>query len=1244
MSLLQIELLGSPNIKIDHRQLDAQTYKATAFLAYLAVTQKPSTRQELATLLWTELDKDKALAALRTTLWKLKQAGLEDRLQIQRDSIYLEKDEYVEVDVLQFQELIAQCETHGHSASKVCPACLIPLSQAADLYHGDFMKGFTLRDAGDFDNWQSLNAEVLRQSVRNCLEKLVKGNQSIGDLERALHFARRWVAFDRYNEDIHRLLMSLYTSSGQRSEAIQQYRDLAKLLRRESMEPQVETTRLYDQIYNEKADFIPNSEEFENPVYLATDIENSADMWANYREQMIRTVSRYNNIVKECASKYDGHVIKQDGDTSILFFDKGQPLHCAIDIHKRLMRTTWTVNTLPRIRIALNCATKKQPELDNYTADIYNTRRLLSAGWGGQVLLTAQVLNTVERPPNIQVSDLGVHLLKDLQEPLRIFMLVHPSLPAREFPPLQTLSNYRQNLPTYSTAFIDREEEQAELTNLLLNENCRLLTLIGPGGVGKTRLALHVAAQQINNFKDGVYFVSLAVPKAPNLIPSVLAETFKYNFFEQKDPLTMIIDYLREKNMLLVMDNFEHLLEGAILFTKLLESAPGLKIIVTSRERLNLYNEWVYTVEGMSFPSENGTDPVEDFGAVQLFLHNARRMLPGFKPTAQDLEAITRICKNLDGMPLAIELATAWIRTLNCEEIAREIEKNLDFLSSSMRDLPSRHRSMRAVFEHSWSLLSEESRRTYRMLSVFRGGFSADAALKIAKTSPIELAGFVDRSLLRRVSYGRYEIIEVLRHFAEQKLRESIEDYNNTYHAHCSYYTDLLRSSFAALMGPEVIQTMVLVQTEMENFRAAGTWAVDHGKWVEIGKSIFGYMAYLEISGHYAEGLEYFSYILKGLNSTSSPELESLRLNVKTVVGWTRFSCGDHAGGLEIMHETLEANYQFGAQFQIAMSLYLLAKAYERLDLFQLAIEHAENCLRILSQDQVSDRRITITLTARTLGIYGVILLKLDRLPEAKKALQESLQISQGMGQNFGTIRSLDALAGVFTVEGNFTEAINLRVQALKIARDFGNKFSIATILNNLSHTYTALNDFEKAMKYQQESIEISREIGSRWFTAIGLNNLAYIFLKYFGDTNEAIRLYNESLMLFSIIDDKRGVVFTMHDRAVAALESKQNEHANHYFRSALEKAKSYDSQELQLYVLSSIATASLHSGEPLLANEFCHLVLSHPASDPDSKKRVTLLLDQIELLLSESQVKESTQRGQTADLDQVVSECLAKL
>lgn len=1241
MGNLAINLLGTPTIIINREPLQAQTYKATALLAYLAINQGLHTRLELGTLLWTELPKEKALAALRTTLWKLKRAGLKDWLQIQRGAVFLNLED-VTVDVLEFQKFIAQCETHFHHPSKVCPACLAPLAEAANLYHGDFMKGFSLRDAGDFDNWQAFYGEILRRNFRQVLEKLVKGHRAQGELESAIHYARRWTAHDRTNEEIHRLLMSLYVDAGRRTEAIQQYHELTKLLRREGLEPQPESTQLYDHILKQKTERVFPYQELEKPIILATDIENSETMWENYHEQMMRTVARYQAIIKESANHYGGTVVKQTGDTSLIFFDKGQPLHCVLAIHKRLMRTTWTVNTIPRIRIALNAVEQEQADLDDYLADFYRTQRLLSAGWGGQALLTSQVLNMVELPPEAQAHDLGIHMLKDLGEPLRIYQLAHHDLPSREFPPLQSLSNYHQNLPSYPTLFIGRESEQAEIAELLLNDKCRLLTLSGPGGVGKTRLALQVAAKQTDMFPDGVYFVPVIVPKTPDLIPVILAETFKIAFYEQKNPLELITDFLRKKQILLIIDNLEHLTEGADMLLYLINHAPGLKMIITSRERLNLHEEWVYDVQGMPYPTEQiDHERADEYSAVKLFIQNARRILPGFIPSKEELNGIINICKIVDGIPLAIELATAWIRTLSCQEIAKEIQLNIDFLSTTARDVPPRHRSLRAVFEHSWNLLSEEDRRTFRKLSIFRGGFTTDAAFQVTRATPAMLASFVDRSLLKRMPQDHFEIMETIRHFAVQKLLDDKAQYENIRTQHCNYYAGLLAQNVNLLMNANHRQGIEEIRREFENIHACWEWAVENGNWAIVASSAKPLMIYSELVGQYGETRNMFFLALEKLEATPVTEFTGLKATIQVGIGWMLFYIGEHANGVQYLQRGLDGFTQMDATVEAAVTLALLAKANERLNHHRIATEQAKQSLAILQDEHNANDQVVRSAMAFALEVLGRGYFQSDQISEAKKCLQESMRINQELNHPYGIVQVAETLSRVLSVEGDPAGVLPLHLQALKIARDFDNKYSIAILLTNLADTYMNLDDRDNAIRAQQESLDMSREIGYRWLSAIGLNNLAFMFSKFYSDHAEAIRLYSQSLSLFHEIEDQHGEIYTLHDMGITSLKAGQLDRSREYFIEALTKANQIGSQKMQLYILSGLAGIYARNRQPAYANDLCQLVLLHPDSNADSKRHASEVLKEINLEIAKEQPQTQQPQDHTADLKRIVSDLL---
>jgi predicted ATPase len=392
-----------------------------------------------------------------------------------------------------------------------------------------------------------------------------------------------------------------------------------------------------------------------------------------------------------------------------------------------------------------------------------------------------------------------------------------------------------------STGFVGRVRELTEISQLLVDPACHLLTLLGPGGIGKTRLAVETAYQMRQVFPDGAYFVPLQPLSSADFIISTLAKAIHFYSHSPGDFAEQLLDHLRDKTMLLVLDNFEHLLEGTAITGDILAAAPNVKLLVTSRERLNVLEEWVYEVRGLAFPSSEADNEIERYGAVQLFVQSARRVHQSFQLTPSNKPPVARICHLVGGMPLGIELASAWVRALPCQAIAEEIQNGLDILETPARNVPPRHRNMRAAFEPTWKRLSEEEQCVFKKLAVFRGGFTFEAAEFVADATLQTLSALIDRSLLRLDANDRYDIHELLRQYGEEILRSSPPLHEQTLDLHRAYYMRFLgeREREIAFLGrpKEAIRKM---NKDLENVRSAWRRAVEQGCFQEISRAAEG--------------------------------------------------------------------------------------------------------------------------------------------------------------------------------------------------------------------------------------------------------------------------------------------------------------------------------------------------------------------------------------------------------------------
>ncbi len=648
----------------------------------------------------------------------------------------------------------------------------------------------------------------------------------------------------------------------------------------------------------------------------------------------------------------------------------------------------------------------------------------------------------------------------------------------------------KHNLQPQSTPFVGRPHELGDIAALLSDPNTRLITILAPGGMGKTRLAVEAARTQIGHFADGVFFVPLAPLGDAGDMVTAIAEHIGFSFYGEVSPAQQLLDFLRDRSLLLVLDNFEHLLDGAPFVADMAQAAPGVQLLTTSRERLNLLGETVYVLRGLDFPDWQTSERIQAYDAVKLFMQTAHRIHPGFELQAQDLPYLARICHLTGGMPLAIELAAGWLDTLSLERIADEIQAGIDILETNLRDVPERHRSVRATFERTWSRLADEERAIFGRLSVFRGGFTLPAAQAVAGATARQLRGMAQKALIQTEGSERFSIHELLRQFGADKLAET-DEWPTIQARHAAFFANFMQQRRGAIFTHQQFDALDQIGADFENVRSAWNALVEQQAFDELPKFLDSLWFFLDVHSRSQEGIELFetaTSILQSLPSSDATELALARL-------WARLAWSYNSVGLsEKGQVTAEAAIRLLDRHDSPEDRLV---AYQGLALIYMFRWDCESTRRMAETGHALARQ----LGDRYWEAHGLILLSHaarmcnDDMDAVLRPLRQARAIYESLVNPWGMVLSYATEAGSAFAAGDYEQVKHWSAQCQTLAKAFGTAYFIGTSAVYLGIVASWQGDYGQAWDWLRQSLRTFWDAGYAHFAPGPMLAIAQLLL-----------------------------------------------------------------------------------------------------------------------------------------------------
>jgi predicted ATPase/class 3 adenylate cyclase len=813
-------------------------------------------------------------------------------------------------------------------------------------------------------------------------------------------------------------------------------------------------------------------------TFLFSDIEGSTRLLGQLGERYPPLLEAHKSVLRKAFEDADGREVSTEGDSLFFVFPGAtQAVVAAAEAQRALASYDWPEDGVIRVRMGLHSGEGILGD-DNYVGiDVHRAARVMAAGHGGQILVSEATHGLVHQslPEGVSLKDLGAHRLKDLAQPIQLFQVVAESLES-EFPPLRSLER-TTNLPPQLTSFVGRRREIDSIKEHLAGT--RLLTLTGPGGTGKTRLSIQVASEVLDAFEDGAFFVALAPITDPELVVPTIAQTLGLREEAHRPTIETVGEFLEDKNLLLVLDNFEQVIGATPRIGELLAGAERFKVLATSREALGLHGEREYLVPPLGLPDVEHLPPLEalsQYEAVALFIDRAGAVKPGFAVTNENAPAIAEICARLDGLPLAIELAAARVKVLTPQAILKRLGHRLALLAGGARDLPTRQQTLRDAIDWSYDLLEEQERSFFARLSAFVGGFSLEGADAVCNPDA-ELgldtfdgvASLTNKSLIRQMDTGegesRFFMLETIREYASERLAEA-PDGEEIAARHARFYLDLAERAEPNLFGGEQASWLDSLEREHDNLRAAIESTARQGQ-VETALLLTGALwRFWQFRGHLREAAMRFTTVLELPGSSEHPVARAKALEG---AGGVFYWMADWEHADRYYSECLELRKKLGDQAALAEALYNMS------------------------------------------FIYSVPGPPRRDLPRTVDLLNQALRIYREIGDERGEAKVQWAVATSYTVSNDWQESVDSSQKALELFRKADDRFGMAWALHSMGLAALGVPDTKMALSVLRQSLDLFSEAGD--LTGIGLVIMDFSFLEMMlGEHERAARLRGAAL------------------------------------------------------------------------------------------------------------------------------------